>query len=185
MVHYIYIPGFGDHFDFLRQLLLARWRTQDTAVHFVPMHWRDRTEAYGQKLERLRQIIEQIAPNEPIIIVGESAGGAMALYSLSQLPERINSVITICGYTKGAQDVSRYYRTHRPAFYPLVQGLDALQPDAKRITTIYSVRDHVVTPKHTLIKGAHSIKLQTPGHLSNIARVLFTKLPLRVPLFTE
>lgn len=57
--------------------------------------------------------------------------------------------------------------------------VDLLKPaDRKRIMTVYSARDRVVAPQYTRINGAREIIIHTPGHFSNIARVLLRRIPL-------
>lgn len=174
MIHYIYIPGLGDRFDPLRRLALLRWRSRETRATLVPMRWEDKTETYEQKYARIVDVLEKLT-EETIILVGESAGGPMALLTFSRHPEHITSTVTLCGYNHGADDISSPTRRHNPAFYSLLQETDALElpPDIRqRITTVYSTLDTVVTPKHTQIDGARQIVLHTPGHPTTITRVL-------------
>ncbi len=173
MRHIVYIPGFGDHFDALRRLALRRWRRRDTQVTFVPMRWSDRHETYDDKYARIANAIGQIDADE-LILVGESAGGAMALFAFSRHLGRVDQVMTICGYNHGAADVHRYHQQAHPAFYQLMPLVDKIVAnfapiDLQRITTIYSPRDHIVTPEHSRISGAHQQILHTPGHFVSIA----------------
>lgn len=179
MKHYIYIPGLGDHFDPLRRLALQRWKI-GAKVTFVPMTWNDRAETYEQKYERISQAIDG-AKSDEIILVGESAGGAMALLSYSRNIDRVSRVVTICGYNHGAESVHPYHKRAHPAFYSLMPVVDdivaQLSAEAcSRITTIYSTRDHVVTPQHSRVSGANEKVLHSPGHLTSISRVLMGTL---------
>jgi hypothetical protein len=177
MEHIIYIPGLGDHFDLPRRLTLAGWRRSDTRVTFVPMRWNDRHETYEAKYDRVAKAIKQAKGSE-VTLVGESAGGAMALFVFSRNLSRVSQVITICGYNHGAADVHLYHKRRHPAFYQLMPVVDdivaKLTRDSRgRLTTIYSVRDHVVTPRHSRIDGAKERVLHTPGHfISIVSRLL-------------
>ena len=178
----MYIPGFGDHFDTLRRLALRSWRRSDTQVTFVPMRWSDRHETYDDKYARIAKAIEQIDADE-LILVGESAGGAMALFAFSRNLKRVDRVVTICGYNHGTADVHRYHQQVHPAFYRLMPAVDAIMADftpadLQRITTLYSTRDHIVTPEHSRIDGAHEQILHTPGHFVTIASRLLRN-PIR------
>lgn len=173
MTHYIYIPGFGDRFNALRRIALKRWAG---GVTIVPMYWSDKDETYQQKYERIIEAMDGIAA-EDVQLVGESAGGAMAMYVFSRHTERIASVTTLCGYNHGAEEIVQFQRRRHPAFYPLLQRVDRivenLSPDMRqRITTIYSSRDHVVTPPHTRIEGTREVAMSIPGHIVSIGYFL-------------
>jgi pimeloyl-ACP methyl ester carboxylesterase len=176
MTHYIYIPGLGDRLNFLRRLALLRWRNRSTRVVLVPMHWTNASEMYEQKYTRVADAIERLK-GEKIILVGESAGGAMALLALSRHHRLVSEVVTLCGYNFGAENILPVRRHRNPALYPLLVKTDTVVSDIslqlrERITTVYSTRDRVVTPSHSKIDGAHKIIIHTPGHMMNIARLL-------------
>lgn len=176
MIHYIYIPGFGGHFDNARQKALRRWSDDSTRVTFVPMCWNDRNESYQQKFERISEVIAA-TPDDEIRLIGESAGGAMAIYVFLRLRDRIKSTTTVCGYNHGAESIAASVRVHHPAFYALVCVVDAevaelSAQDRQRITTLYSRQDHVVRAKRSRIDGTHYRVLLTPGHFLSIASVL-------------
>lgn len=177
MKHYIYIPGLNDRLDLLRRFVLLRWKNADSRVILVPMHWSDKTETYEQKYDRLQEVINRVDEDDTLILVGESAGGSMALLTYMRLPSKIHSVITICGYNHGSVDIHEHHRRNSPALFTAVQEtekhLPAMSPEMRRrITTIYSTKDTVVTPDHTRIDGSMWIEMNTPGHLKNIGRIL-------------
>ncbi len=176
MIHYIYIPGFGERFDEARQKALRRWSDASTRVTFVPMYWNDRDEPYQKKFERIVEVIATASGDE-IRLVGESAGGAMAVYSFLRLHDSVDAVITVCGYNHGAEGIGASVRVNHPAFYALVCAVDAeiaelSMDDRRRITTLYSRHDHVVRPKRSRIDGTSHRVLLTPGHFLSIASVL-------------
>ncbi|HEY0965153.1 MAG TPA: hypothetical protein VGE13_01610 [Candidatus Saccharimonadales bacterium] len=184
MTHIIYLPGFGDYYDILRRFALRKWQSKNTQVTFVAMNWADKRETYEQKYQRVAKAIQDAA-GDKIVIVGESAGGAMALFAFSRHIEQIDQVITICGYNHGASDVHPIHKIRRPAFYRLMPQVDRAVENfdtrvLRQITTIYSTRDHVVTPSHTQIKGSKEVRLSTRGHLVAIAQTLIRKIPLEL-----
>lgn len=182
MKRYIYVPGLGDHFDWLRRIGLKAWAASDSRVSFVPSHWNRRSETFDVKVARIRQVIEQ-HPGDEIILVGESAGGALALYTYLTQPDAIGRVVTIAGYNHGFKSMSPHYRISKPAFYHLMQAVDeqVISPvAAAAITTIYSTEDTVVTPSHTRIAGADEIVLTTKGHFTTIAHSIRAKLALKI-----
>jgi len=176
MIRIVYIPGLGDRFDPLRRIALARWKRAGTRISFVPMHWNDQRETYEDKYERIAKIIENF-PEDEIVLVGESAGGAMALLAFSRNLTRVNRVVTICGYNHGAAQVHPYHKRKHPAFYRLMPVVDStvkkLTHDSReRITTIYSTRDPIVAVSHSHIDDATEEILRTSGHFASIARIL-------------
>lgn len=180
MTHYIYLPGFGERFDLLRRLALRRWERSDVRVTVVTMRWTDRSETYEQRYERVAKVVKQ-SSSEKVVLVGESGSGPMALLAFSRHPEAVDSVVTICGYNHGASDVHQMHRRQRPAFYALMQTMDTIVPTLpqsvrRRITTIYSTHDKVVTPDHTRIEGAREVVLSTGGHMWSICRTLLKGL---------
>ncbi len=178
MIHYIYIPGLGDRFDFLRRIVLLRWRSHNSRVTLVPMRWADKSETYEQKYARIAKILQSIK-DEKIVLVGESAGGPMVLLTFWRQP-KIHSVVTICGYNHGASDIHVVRRRHNPALYPLLLAVDEIVPQLPKekrqcITTVYSTLDDVVAVKHSKINGTQKIVLHTPGHLLSIGYTLIRK----------
>lgn len=176
MTHYIYIPGLGGSFDLLRRLALLGWRRPNTTVTFVSMNWDDTTENWQQKYTRVKQAMKA-ARDDKVVLVGESAGGAMALYAFIKNGSKYCQAITICGYNHGAADVDIGHKTAHPAFYRLVPKVDkalrGLSKDQRtRITTLYSMADKTVRPGHSRIIGAPAIVQRSGGHLRTIGRVL-------------
>ncbi len=176
MTHYVYIPGLGDHFTFLRQLALWRWRRQGVDVTLVPMHWSDKTEDYEQKYQRIMKVVSDSGSPE-VILVGESAGAPLALLVLHRHAAKVVGIVTICGYNHGAADIIPYRRRRNPALYPLLKGVDSIVPQLTTsqraaITTLFSTRDRTVTPDHSKIDGARQVELHTRGHMATIVKIL-------------
>jgi pimeloyl-ACP methyl ester carboxylesterase len=140
------------------------------------MRWNDKSEIYEQKYARVARAIDS-AKGDKIILVGESAGGAMALLAFSRNLTVVDSIVTICGYNQGASDIAPYRRHHNPALYPLLKSVDQIVPlltarQRQLITTIVSSKDRTVTPEHSVIDKAQKVVLHTPGHMMTIVRVL-------------
>lgn len=145
------------------------------------MRWNDRHETYEEKYERIIKAIGQ-AKGEEVVLVGESAGGAMVLFTFSRQLDRVSRVVTICGYNHGAADVHSYHKRAHPAFYQMIPMVDLIvegfTTDARRrITTIYSSRDRLVTPKHSRIDGSREVIKHTPIHVLAITKVLLSGSP--------
>lgn len=182
----VYIPGLGDGYDRVRQVVLRNWSSDTVTVCFVPMKWSRDTETFEQKYERIVEILRVARQtNEKVVLVGESAGGAMALYTLRQTEGAIDQVVTVCGYNHGASGLAPHHKTTHPAFYALVPHVDEIvrtmtDQERGRVTTLYSKFDRVVTTEHTLIVGVNARDYTAPGHILSIAWMLVNEAPLRV-----
>lgn len=176
MIHYIYIPGLGDKVDPLRRLALLLWRRRGARAALIPMKWAGKGETYEQKYERVANAVRASTADE-IVLIGESAGGPMALLAYSRLSDRVGNVITICGYNHGASDIHPRHRTTHPAFYELVKTIDTVLPSfspslRSHMTTIYSTKDTIVTESHSKVEGAKAVAIDTPGHMRSITSFL-------------
>lgn len=176
-MRYLYIPGLGDHYDPLRRLGLRRWRRYGMSVTLVPMRWSDRSESYQTKRARVEAALAAVPDGQKITLIGESAGGAVALAVFHAHADRISRLVTICGKNHGADTLWQGYRRRKPAFVAAVERADATLPmlspaETARIVTVYSTGDRVVRPKDTRIHGAKAVELHSRGHLRTIAGVI-------------
>lgn len=177
MTHYIYLPGLGDKFDGLRLWALRRWKDSEAKVTFVPMNWDNKKEPWQQKYDRVKAALTDVE-GENVVLIGESAGGSMAVYSLAQSRAGDFRVITICGYNHGAAAMHISHKTKHPALYRFmpfvdeaVQNLDDDQ--RQRLTTIISTKDRIVKPEHSKIIGARIVLRHSGSHQQNIMKILW------------
>lgn len=176
ITHVIYIPGLGDGYDTFRQFLLKGWNRESLKVTFVPMNWSDAAEGFEAKYRRITEVISRVSVSDTIVLIGESAGGAMSLCVGLDDP-RIDRIITICGKNRGAERVGASVYRKYPAFWQTMHTVDDVLETTSasqraRITTIYSPYDRTVLPIDTLIPGATPVKIYVPGHLLSIFLVL-------------
>ena len=177
----MYIPGLGDGYDHVRRRALRGWQRSTLVVTFVPMRWHDPTETYGQKLARIDAAIDRHTGSR-LVVVGESAGGAMAVEVTARHPEAAK-VITICGKTVRADRVaSRVYRRN-PAFKEAMIRADKRvasmsRTAASKFVTFYSPLDPTIRLIDTQIPGTRMRRLLTPGHLVSIVLVLLFLKPI-------
>lgn len=175
--HIVYIPGLGDGYDVIRKLGLQLWKRPGVTVTHVPMHWMDPEETYEQKLARVEKAVSAYSDRKTVI-VGESAGGAVAIVALRRYHTNIDNVVTVCGMNQGAHNVNnRLYRKNK-AFKEAMQEADTIVPNLSprekaAFFTIYSSADMTVRPKNTLIAGVKAYDLKIPGHMFVILAVLF------------
>ncbi len=174
--HVIYIPGLGDGYDLFRRVALYFWRRPSVAVTLVPMHWRDPHETYEEKVARIGKAIDRYEDRE-IILIGESAGGAVAIASLHHFRGKITRLVTICGMNQGTGNVNpslyRRNRAFRDAMLASDRTLPVLTPPEKAMMQIiYSSRDGVVGEKDTCIEGVRAIDIKIPMHMIAIGYTL-------------
>ena len=180
--HVIYIPGLGDSYDFLRRLGLVLWRRPHVAVTLVPMRWRDPRETYEDKIARITGAIEKY-DDRSVVLVGESAGGAVAIACYRRFREQVARVVTVCGMNQGAGVVNpvlyRKNRAFRDAMIASDQALPTLTPkDKTNMLTIYSSNDGVIGKKDTLLEDVRSVDIKIPLHMLAIGYVLFVRSSL-------
>jgi len=181
-LHVIYIPGLGDKYDPIRRLGLRLWRGRNVDVTHVPMRWSDPVETFGGKRVRLREAIDT-HPDHKTILVGESAGGPVAIVASRRFTKRVDRIVTVCGMNQGADTVSPRRYQNNPAFKDAMTEVDELTPlltdQQKRcISILYSSADETVRPHYTLLQGVASYNLKTPGHALSILSVLFLRFNL-------
>lgn len=175
----IYIPGLGAQNDMIRRVALQLWGWVGRIdIIFVPMNWRNQDEHYDDKRDRIIQAIDQVAPHSSVVLVGESAGGAMTMELLHSLPHKIHTVVTFCGKNQHAAAVSSAIYRQNPAFHDAMTAADNAvthfsHEERTRIITFYSPYDTVVPPKDSLIDGATHKAILFPGHIPTVVYLLF------------
>ncbi len=177
MQHIIYIPGLGDRYDVIRRLGLKLWRRRSIRVSHFPMNWLDPTETLESKLERLNKVITKY-PDHQVTLVGESAGGAMALVAFDRFKDVVDKTVTLCGMNRGVNGVSPALFKRNRAFFDAIVAAEQIisrltSDDKDKLHVIYSSGDITVRPKNSLIPGVSSYDLKTPGHMFAILDVLF------------
>ena len=175
--HFVYLPGLGDgFFNKLRRAMLIGWRLRGLDVSFVELNWGDQDELAEAKY---RRALEHIAKyrDRKVTLIGESAGGSMALRLFLEPNSKVDNVITVCGYNSGAEYVDTSHQEVHPAFIPTVKKVDRLlnnidSSKAQSITTYYSPSDEVVGFKRTKIANAKAVKLPPLLHVGAIGYFL-------------
>ena len=174
--HIIYVPGLGDIYDRGRVFALKTWTRRHVSVEFVPMKWRSTTESYGDKMRKVEQAIER-STADTIVLVGESAGGAIVTAAGQRHKDKVDKIITIFGKNAKAHRVSPYVYRKNQAFKDAMLHSDKIIEEmdlmaAKKYVNFYSPYDPTIRLIDTHIPGAKIRKIQTPGHLLSIGLVL-------------
>ena len=174
-IHIIYIPGFGDTYDTTRQRLLNLWRFKDVSVELVPMNWQS-SESFEDKLGRINTAIDN-AKDKRVVILGESAGGSMAIHTYATRAKDVFKVMALCGKNTTPETVSPHLYKHHPAFKTSMDKLNesvaAIPVEArKRFVSIHPLYDNVVPVRETLLPGCGEVVLPMTGHLPVIIAAL-------------
>lgn len=174
-IHIIYIPGFGDRYDSTRRRLLKLWHFKNVAVELVPMNWTSQ-ELFEEKLNRIYRAIDAVE-DKNVVVIGESAGGSMAVHVYAERHTELFKVMTICGKNSHPETVdSRHYSKH-PAFRAsmdrLNESIKKLPLEARRrFVSVHPVHDKLVPVNETMLPDCKELVLPGSGHLHVILRAL-------------
>ena len=141
------IPGFVAHdrtTEALRKVLAeAGWR-----VHGWKMgvNWGVRADT----VERLKQRLDQISPDQPILVLGWSLGGLFARELGRAVPDRVRAVVTLGSPFSGDPKQNHVWR-----LYERIAGHKVDNPPLPRITdkppvphlALWSRRDGLIAPR--------------------------------------
>lgn len=172
-IHIFYIPGLGDGYDRYRRAAMRSWSIGKTKASVISMNWRDRDETYEQKLRRIQTAIRE-SSSDRIVLVGESAGGAMVVNEGLRAGSRVDKIITICGKNIRADRLAPSLALKNPAFKDALIASDRAvasmdkEKAGKKFTVFYSPFDPMIWLRDTVLPGAAMIKLPTGGHFFSI-----------------
>lgn len=174
-LHIIYVPGFGEVYDAGRRILLNGWRIFGATTEFVPMNWNG-PETYHQKLHRVNRAIDNAA-GKRIVVIGESAGGSIALPIYATRHNELHKVMTICGKNSSAANVAPHFYRKHSAFADAMQHTDNVvdQLDAKQLRNLvvfYPLFDEIIPYKETALPGSRVVRLASIGHFLTISLCL-------------
>lgn len=168
----IYVPGLGDSFDSARRTALWLWKLWGVQVTLVPMRW-NTSETYEDKYLRL---IGEIKKHNHVIIIGESAGAAMALRATNEM-NSVKHCITLCGVCRPTAHIGDGYSNRAPALRQATKNIPHEHKKAKNITSFYSPFDVTVIPKNAVAHTAKRQKIYLPGHMTAIGYGLLVYIP--------
>lgn len=173
----IYIPGLGDHRSWGQEFILKFWRLTGIKVHYQSISWA-KDEAFGKKLDRPIQKIDELASNDrKVSLVGVSAGASAALNAYSARPSKTKAVVFICGKLHNPQTVNPRYYIENPAFQKSLALAQAniaklTAADKAKMLSVWSPRDRLVPPRDSQIPGIKNHRLRAGGHIPSILAAL-------------
>lgn len=179
-IHILYLSGLGDNLDRWRLRALKLWHFRNVTVELVPMSWASGT--FEQKLAKVDQAIDR-AKGKRIVVIGESAGGTMAMHVYARRPDDLYKVMTICGKNTHPEGVGEQFWRNNPAFKTSLDHLNAslaeLTPEQmKKFVSIHPVYDPTVPVRETLLPGCKEVELWLIGHTLVIGLALTIFSPL-------
>ena len=167
--HVFYVPGILDDKFHVQSALVATWRLYGISSHTHPMPWAG-DETYEPKLKRLLAAIDtRLAEGHRVSLVGASAGASAVINAFVERPEKITSLVYICGKINRPESIGQELLNKNPAFKTAMQvlqkNLRKLTADDKRaILSLYSPADTTVPHTDTQIIGVKEQPLPKLGH---------------------
>lgn len=184
--HVIFIPGLNDHNPInikLIGLLPFIWRHY-FIVHVVYPNWGD-GKSFFLKLEKVTKKIDSLlAKGFKVTLIGQSAGGSLAINALSQRKKFLLGAVNITGRLQEGlclRPSLKWAGRKSPAFIQSVlycekKAIPSLtKSDRKRILTIRPILDEIVPSETVPIEDATNVVSPFPGHLSGILICAFYK----------
>lgn len=181
--HVIYIPGLGDRYDGLRRRGLWLWGRLGLSTELVPMQWYN---GNGSFEDRYQAVVVAIQASEAkgcqVVLVGESAGAAMAISVVAGYPHV--GLVTLCGVTSPATPIAPSIRLRSPAFDRAIANLDQAlgKLDLGRVDCVRASVDPVIAKSYSLVPGARHHVIWCLGHILTIAACLSLYAPYMVRL---
>ena len=179
--HIIYVPGLGDRYDPLRRACLWLWRLYGVRVTMVPMQWTS-DEEYVDKRMRVEKMLAEVV-SERVVLVGESAGGSMALSVYATHTNVVAGAMTLCGKNTRSDNVAPRIYARNPAFREsMLQAESSVHALSKvqrgKFVSVVPLYDPTVPVQQTLIPDCQKMTLLAVGHFLSILAMLTIYGPL-------
>lgn len=135
------------------------------------MRWNS-NESYEEKRARVNRAIDK-AKKKRVVVIGESAGGSMAVVIYAQRYNDLFKVMTICGKNSNPASVApRLYLKH-PAFRDSMRATESALKKIDntmrhRFVSFYPLYDGVIPYDEAVIPGCKIVRLFSSGHFFTI-----------------
>lgn len=179
----MYLPGLGDRYDPIRRACLRVWRLYGVKTTMVSMSWRS-DETYAAKRARVETALDKLI-GERVVLIGESAGGSMALSIYGESHKRFTGVMTLCGKNTRSDNVQPNLYTRNPAFRESMRRVEVVARDMKlaqrrRFVSVVPFYDPTVPVAQTLLPDCRKLTLPAIGHVGSILAMLTIYAPIIV-----
>jgi len=183
-LHCIYVPGLGANEPNGQQKAVDLWRWYGVEPELFQAGWSGR-ETWESKFNRLLERVDALHNQDTqVALVGASAGASAVINAYAARKDQIVGCVLIAGKVNRPESIGQRIIDEDPAFVvsaiaceKALEELDASH--RKRILSIYSFADGVVTRADSRVPGARNRIVFTPGHVNTIA----TQLVLGAPWF--
>ena len=181
-IHIIYLPGFGGKYDNARLKILRWWRFRNVTVEMIPLRWEQGT--FEQKIAAIDRAIDRAA-GKRIVLLGESAGGSMAVHMYARRPDDLHRVMTLCGKNSHPETVSQQLLDYSAAFKTSMEklpqsGAELTREQKANFVSIHPLYDTVVPVHETTLPGCKQVRLWAVGHFIVIFLALTILSPISV-----
>jgi pimeloyl-ACP methyl ester carboxylesterase len=169
----IYLPGIGDHKPYFQPQLISLWRLFGVKAVYHPVIWRD-NEPFEHKLEKITAHIDQLHANgKRVSLVGVSAGATAAFNAYMARPQKVASVVYVCGKLHRPESVGQIYYQKNPAFkeslIKVQSGISNLKAaDTKKMLSLHPIYDETVPIQDTVLPSVRSKKMLAYWHIPSI-----------------
>lgn len=162
------------------KLLTWQWNKWGVVANVFPMKWGDTSQTYEQKYAGVCDQIKSVylRTNQPVVTVGLSAGGTVALRLAIENPQVVSNGASLCGMLrattpKAKQTLAHSIRKH-PSFIDSVRYFSrletGLQPaQLSRHLAMYPRYDELVPPESARLPGAQETVIPAYEHIWGIA----------------
>lgn len=176
------LAGLGDKRTAkMMEFATRHWRDYGINVNVYNVGWEDGSTEFSSKLEEIINLVDELAKQGPVYLIGCSAGGSAAFNAFLKRPETIQKVVSICGRLRAGDYHSRSLErksANSKAFKQSVlmfEGQEARIPEElkKRMMTV-SARfgDQHVPGGTSHLEGAYNLKIPTTEHNLSIGMAL-------------
>ena len=184
----IVVPGLGDNrkgSNLLTDFSTRHWRRHGLEPIIHRVGWHDH-ESFEPKLQRLLDLINQEADKgKKVSLVGLSAGGSAVLNTFSEMPDKINGVVSVASRLRSGGFGPRSLESRgakSPAFVESVKRFEKHEDkltdaDKLKVMTMRALIDELVPDETAKLKGAHNVHIPMFEHGASIysALTLFSK----------
>ena len=170
----IYVPGLGDDKRPKEAGLSDFWkRWHNIDLQYFPVKWAEGRHFQPKLNELLKQIDSLHSQHGRVSLVGTSAGASAVLNAYARRPDKIDSVVIICGKVLHPEGIGQSYRDSNPAFIEsmdlLADSLNSLTPaQRQRILSRIPIFDGLVPLRDMRVLGAKHSKQFTFLHAPSI-----------------
>lgn len=174
--HIIYVPGLNDQNPFSKLItntLPLFWKQHGFTGHIITPHW-SQGKSFEPKLKRIIKKIDELAETEdPISLIGQSAGGSAVLNAFCARKSVLTGVVNVVGRLRAGENVrpSLEWATRKsPAFKESVTLFEKenepklTREDRKRILTARPWWDEIVPAGTVPVHGATNLVSAVPEH---------------------